>query len=291
VLNGFGRTLGDSIVGVQALAAALASSALPGLPVLFRLPGLPAVVQQTYDAAGDLCSVRELPWACETPATPFPPAAGFAHVIDIRDFAFDPGFRGVAMIDFFLRALGFDPAAVPPGWRRNAWLAPRLRPVPPAGIAPGYVLVCPRTSTKLRDMPEEVHAAVVASLLSAGHRVLTQGAPPPGATGAARCTTLAELAGLVAAAKFVVSADTAMPHLADAFGVPCLAFFTTHRPEWRVRDYPRCRAVHLPVPGLPAALEFSRGPEDDAAARAAWFVDGDDLGWVDRAVGAALAEP
>jgi len=251
--------------------------------VLFRLPGLAPLVRQTYEAAADFASVRDLPWQYETPAQEFPPAAAFARRIDLRDFAFDPAFRGVAMIDFFLRALGLDPAAVPPELRRNAWLAQHLRPQPPAGLAPGYVLVCPRTSMALRDMPDQIHTAIVAALHAAGRRVVTQGAAPPGAIAAASCATLAELAGLVAGAACVVSADTAMPHLADAFGVPCLAFFTTHRPDWRVRDYQLCRAIHLET-ALPEALEFARSPDDAATARAAWFPDGDDLTWVERAV-------
>ena len=270
------------------MSAALELGALPGPPVLFRLPGLPPLVQQAYRAAADVADVRDLPWTHETPATPFPPAAHFRRAIDMRDFAFDPAFRGVAMIDFFLAALGLDPAAVPSALRRNAWLAPRLRPAPPHGLPSDYILVCPRTSMPLRDMPEAIHRAAVAWLLRAGHRVVTQGDPPPGAIGVAPASTLAELAGLVAGARFVVSADTAMPHLADAFAVPCLAFFTTHRPEWRVRDYPRVRAMHLPVAGLPDALEFTRGPRDEAAARAAWFPDGPDLGWLRAALAEAL---
>ena len=83
------------------------------------------------------------------------PRPTFARTIDLRDFAFDPAFRGVAMIDFFLARLGLDPARVPAGLRRNAWLAPRLRPAP---AARGYVLVCPRTSMALRDMPAALHA-------------------------------------------------------------------------------------------------------------------------------------
>ncbi len=254
--------------------------ALPGRPVLFRLPGLAPLVQQTY-AVADFCEVRDLPWAYETPDTPFPPAASFGRTIDIRDFAFDPAFRGVAMIDFFLRILGLDPASVPPAAKRMTWLAPRLRPTP--AQAPGYVLVCPKTSMALRDMPPEIHAAIVAWLAAAGHRVVTQGDPVPGAVAAPRCETLADLAGLVAGARALVSADTAMPHLADAYSVPCLAFFTTHRPEWRVRDYKLCRAVHLPT-DLPDALEFSRGPEDVAAARAAWFPEAGNLSWLHRAL-------
>jgi hypothetical protein len=99
-----------------------------------------------------------------------------------------------------------------------------------------------------------------------------------------RETSLAGLCGLVASAGLIVSTDTAMVHLADAFSVPCRAFFTTHQPEWRVRDYPLCRVVHLPA-ALPAALEFARGDDDRRAALAAWFPDGQNLGWLDRALG------
>jgi hypothetical protein len=271
------------VIGLQALSAALAFGALAAPPVLFRLPGLAPLVQQVYHAA-DFCTVRDLPWAFETPDVAFPPAAEFAGRIDIREFAFDPGFRGVAMIDFFLRKLGVAPESVPPALRRNAWLAPRLRPVPPDGVAPGYVLVCPKTSMALRDMPEEIHAAIIGWLTATGHRVVTQGAAEPGADAAPACATLAALAGWVASAAAIVSADTAMPHLADAYDVPCLAFFTTHRPDWRVRDYTRCRAVHLPAAGVPEALEFSRGPDDLAAARQAWFPHGADLSWLHRAL-------
>ena len=268
ILNGFGRTLGDSIIGLQALSAAQDLGVVPPRPTLFRLPGLPAMVQATYEAAADFCDVATLPWEDATPERPFAGAAGFGRVIDIRDFAFDPAFRGTAMIDYFLRCLGVDPAVVPAGQRRNAWLAPRVAPVGPTG----HVLVCPTTSNPMRTMPDAVHDHILAWLAGRAP-VLTQARLPPS-------ETFAELCGLVAGARLVVSADTAMVHLADAFAVPCLAFFTTHRPEWRVRDYPLCRAIHLPA-GLPEAIEFVRGPADVAACQAAWFARGADLGWLD----------
>ncbi len=263
---------------MQALAAALERGALTGRPVLFRLPGLSPIVQGVYAAAADLADVRTLPWDDATPERPFPQAAGFARAIDLRDFAFDPAFRGVAMIDFFLGRLGLEPATVPPGSRRNAWLAPRLPAPPRPDLPPGYVLVCPRTSMPLRDMPDEVHAAILDALTGAGLPVATQGPPRPGVLSAPQAASFTALCGLVAGARAVVSADTAMPHLADAYGVPCLAFFTTHRPEWRVRDYPLCRPIHLPA-DLPPALEFARAPADVVAARAAWLRDGA-AGWL-----------
>lgn len=275
ILNGFGRTLGDSIIGLQALAAARALGAIAGRPVLFRLPGLPPMVEAPYAAAKDLAEVAELPWPASIPAHPYPGAAGFGRVIDLRDFAFDPEFRGGAMIDYFLRRLGLDPGAVPPELRRNAWLAPRIVP---AMTARGHVLVCPRTATPLRDMPDEVHAHVLAWLAGRAP-ALTQATLPP-------ARDLAELCGLVAGARLVVSADTAMVHLADAMGVPCLAFFTTHRPAWRVRDYPLCQAVDLAA-AVPPALEFARGAADVAACRAAWFARGAGLAWLDTELEAA----
>jgi hypothetical protein len=227
--------------------------------------------------------VRPMPLADATPERPFAPAAGFARAIDLRDFAFDPAFRGVSMIDFFLRRLGLDPARVAPALRRNAWLRPRLPAPPRPDLPPGYVLVCPRTSMALREMPAAVHAAILDTLTAAGLPVVTQGAPRNGVLAAPWAADFAGLCGLVAGARAMVSADTAMPHLADAYAVPCLALFTTHRPEWRVRDYRLCRAVHLPA-NLPAALEFARSPADVAAAQAAWFPDGADLTWLRRAV-------
>jgi hypothetical protein len=276
ILNGFGRALGDSIVGLQALAAAIELGALTPRPVLFRLGGLPPVIQGAYAAAADLCEVRDLPWVDATRAMPFAGAVGFERCVDIRDFAFDPGFREVAMVDYFLGALGLKAQAVPPALRRNRWLASRIPPSPQRG----YALVCPRTSTALRSMPNEVHVVVLKTLARLGLNVLTQGEPVAPAKPAPHAATLAELCALVSAAALVVSADTAMVHLADAYSVPCLAFFTTHRPELRVRDYPTLRAIHLAVRGLPEALEFSRDAGDEAAARQAWFQRGADLAWV-----------
>jgi hypothetical protein len=276
ILNGFGRALGDSIVGLQALSAAVELNALPVRPVLFRLGGLSSIVQSAYAAAADLCEVRDLPWPLATRELPFGGAAGFARCVDIRDFAFDPAFRGVAMIDYFLAALGLNPQAVPPALRRNTWLGFRIPPAPQQG----YALVCPRTSTALRTMPAEVHAVVVMTLARLGMRVLTQGVATAPAEPAPDAATFAALCAMVSSAALVVSADTAMAHLADAYSVPCLAFFTTHRPEWRVRDYPGARAVHLPVQGVPEALEFARDISDEAAARRAWFQRGRELEWI-----------
>lgn len=284
ILNGFGRALGDAIIGLQALHLAMRFGIMPTRPTLFRLAGFGPMVEALH-AAADFAEIRILPTAHATPKTRFDDADEFDQVIDIRDFAFAADFQQTSMIDFFLRRLGVEPQLVPSGLKRNAWLGPRVT-AQPAARPWGYVLVCPRASMPLRDMPDEIHDIILRQL-AGSYAVVTQGRVPldlvTEVAHAPECRTLAELCTLVRGARWVISTDTAMVHLADAFGVPCLAFFPTHRPEWRVRDYPRCIAVPLRS-ALPPGLEFARGVADHALARRAWFPDGADLGWLKRVV-------
>jgi hypothetical protein len=276
ILNGFGRTLGDGVIGLQALHTALRLNPGFGRPLLYRLPGLALVIQELYEHA-DFAEVGDLPWSHATPEVAFRPGGPDDAVIDIRDFAYDTAFLRTSMIDFFLRRLGVDPAGVPGAMKRNTWLRPRIR----AGrldLPKGYVLVCPTASNPMRDMPDEVHSRILARLARKGP-VVTQG--EGSVESRWREESLPDLCGLVAQARWVVSTDTAMIHLADAFEVPCLAFFPTHDPAWRARDYPRCTPVAL-AGADPPGLEFVRTADDLAAARRAWFPRGDDLSWLDR---------
>jgi glycosyl transferase family 9 (putative heptosyltransferase) len=284
ILNGFGRAMGDAIIGLQALHLAIRLGALPPRPLLFRLPGLPRMVEAVH-AAADFADIRTLAWDFATPDRPFDPGEAVARVIDIRDFAFDPEFQRRAMIDFFLQRLGVAPEQVPAAWRRNSWLASRIRMTRPA-LPSGYILVCPKASMRLREMPDEIHEHILRRLLAFGP-VVTQGAVPDAlrhnVIHLEPCATLDDLCGVVRHARWMISTDTGMVHLADAFGVGCLAFFPTHRPEWRVRDYPRVLSLELAT-RLPRGIEFARGPGDYALARCGWFPDGDDLKWLDHAV-------
>ena len=286
ILNGFGLTLGDSIIGLQALHASLARDALGGLrPVTFRVqPERSPLIAELYARARHVAEIHPQPYKDIGLGEP-------DKLIDIRDFAFDPAFRGVAMIDYFLEKLGLDPVGVPAALKRNSWLAPALRLNRRRDLPERYVLVCPYAAMAMREIPAAAHAAILKKLAETQSLpVLTQGAAPDGLADRVAAVpparSLGELCELVAGASLMVSTDTAMVHLADAFEIPCVAVFTTHRPEWRVRDYPLCRPIHRSAE-LPPAIEFARGPEDVAVAQAAW---GEDFGWLDAALDAAAVE-
>lgn len=287
ILNGFGMTLGDGIIGLTALVAALAAGRFQGRrPLLVRkkLFGR-RLVNALHALALPFADVTWFPYR----AAAMPP---FETRVDIREFAFDPAFRCTSMVDYFLARLGADPTAVPSERKRNTWLSGLLHPHRPTGLPDKYVLVCPRAAMSLRTMPAPVHERLLAALLALqGLPIVTQGKPAkahPRVVHRPAVASLAELAGLVAGAALIVSTDTAMVHLADAWSVPTLAFFVTHRPGWRVRDYPLCRAVYLPA-ALPLALEFARDAADITAAEHAWAASGSDLPWLEPALATACA--
>lgn len=281
ILNGFGRTLGDSLIGLQALETVIGLNPDFGQPVLYRLPGLDSVIQELYQRA-DFAQIRELPWSHATPDAAFRPGDEGETLIDIRDFAYDTDFLRTSMIDYFLARLGLDPAKVPAPLKRNTWLRSRIVPRQP-DLPDGFVLVCPAASNPMRRMPEAIHRKILTHLAPTGAAV-TQGSIPEGLEGRVRSRprehSLADLCNLVAHARWVISTDTAIVHFADTFDVPCLAFFPTHDPGWRVRDYPHCTPV--PLAGAhPAGLEFVRDADDVGAAHRAWFPHGGDLSWLE----------
>ena len=166
-----------------------------------------------------------------------------------------------------VRAAGYD---LPPGDDG----ALRVREVPPSPVAGPYVVVHPGASVPARAWAPERNAELVASLAASGRRVVVTGAPGERALTARVAgeagedlggrTSLAELAGVLAAADAVVVGNTGPAHLAAAVGAPVVSLFAPTVPAvrwrpWRVPhallhvDVPcaGCRARACPVPGHP----------------------------------------
>lgn len=133
----------------------------------------------------------------------------------------------------------------------------------PARYGPGATVVHPGAAFPSRRWPVQRFAQVAAGLTGRGHRVVVTGTPgeaelvgavvaaAPGAV-AATDLTVAELFGLVAHARLVVSGDTGTAHVASAYGTPSVVLFGPVAPSrWGPPASPRHRVLWPVLPTDP----------------------------------------
>jgi hypothetical protein len=275
VINGMGITLGDSIIGMNALAWLKARQ--PALRIhLYRTPHAPAFVERLYQLAGHLIErVTYLPMSMESLPR---------DVVDLSDFLYWPAFDSSPMVDFFITSLGIALEAVPASAKANRWLASAPVPSTPAPWSNRpYVLLCDQASTPLRSVPQEHASAMV-------ERIWRQyGLPVLGfhAIGhphyhdvSSRSGNLDQYIAWVKGASVVIGTDSSAIHIAAGFDVPTLAVFVSIDPMLRVRDYPACRVLEVRT-GLTQGLHESGKPVVLDEVDRLWqsIVERDDLPW------------
>jgi ADP-heptose:LPS heptosyltransferase len=150
-----------------------------------------------------------------------------------------------------------------------------LRPPQPTGPPAGVTVVHPGGKDPARRWSPARFAAVAAALHARGHRVVVTGSPAESglATAVARRAgldpsavlagrlDLAGLAGLVAGARLVVSADTGVAHLATGYRTPSVVLFGPVRPDrW---GPPPDRPWHRVLWAGPQARPVAAGPTPD----------------------------
>ncbi len=246
--------LGDLLTGVPAIRAVRA--AVPGHRLLLATTAALAPIADLIDAVDEVLPARELEpldWSGPPPelAVDLHGKGPASHVVVA---ALRPD-----------RLLTFDSPGYPgPRWypdehevRRWCRLVAEGLGVPadpdaldlavPAASPPvdDASVVHPGAAYPGRRWPPERFAAVARHLADAGHDVRITGGPgevelartvaaaaglPPGAVLAGRTSTV-ELAGVVAAARVVVSGDTGVAHLATAYRRPSVVLFGPVSPQ------------------------------------------------------------
>ncbi len=263
VINGMGVTLGDSVIGLTALIAIKAR--FPHLSfTIYRPAHAPAYVKRLYELAAPLLgSIIDLPVKLDT-------LSYTELLIDLGNHLFWPKFASLPMIDFFLDAMGIKADEVPAMNKRNHWLQELVLPRPQA-VKGDYVLLCPTASTPVRSIPASLHKDLVEALWQryslpvAGfgdidHMLYTD------VTSQAPDT--ADFLAWIKHAAYLVTPDTAAVHIAAGFDIPTTAFFTTIAPDLRVRDYPFCKSVSLPVPELKGIQASNQASDVERVERA-----------------------
>ncbi|WP_434116254.1 glycosyltransferase family 9 protein [Paraburkholderia caffeinilytica] len=265
VINGMGVTLGDSIIGLTALAAIKRQH--PGISfVIYRPSRAPAYVKQLYElAAPMLGAVVDLP--VDVDSLPDDELR-----IDLGNHLFWPNFSSMPMVDFFLWALGIPPDDVGPDHKSNDWLKRvNLPALSTEWTSKEYALLCPTASTPVRSIPNSFRAEAVNRLWEKFHLpVLGFGEVDHQHymdISSLSVDTAAFLAW-VKNARFLVTSDTAAVHIAAGFDVPTVAFFTTIPPELRVRDYASCTAIDLSLTELQGVQASGRAGDLEIVDRA-----------------------
>jgi hypothetical protein len=245
VINGMGVALGDSIIGITALLAIKAN--FPHISFTIYRPRLtPIYVKQLYELAAPL-----LGRIVDMPVKLGAPVQGELR-IDLGNHLFWPKFAELPMIDFFIDAMGLAPQSIPAKRKRNHWLKDLSLPAPHA-TSGEYVLLCPTASTPVRSVPVSQRARLaealwqrfglpVAGFGAIDHAHYTDLTP--------RSPNTPDFIAWIRGARYLLTPDTAALHIAAGFDIPTTAFFTTIAPGLRVRDYPHCHCVDLPLPQL-----------------------------------------
>ncbi|MFP3568119.1 glycosyltransferase family 9 protein [Paraburkholderia sp. SIMBA_030] len=272
VINGMGVTLGDSIIGISALAAIRRAN--PGISIcIYRPRRDPEYVRQLYKLAEPVVGeIIDLPVHVGSMSRD-------DLLLDIGNHLFWPNFASMPMIDFFLWSLGVSPDAVTATDKANEWLRQVKLPAFNRDPLPEkYVLFCPVASTPVRSIPEPFRVELVERMWQKFNLpVLGFGkidhAHYTDITN--RSLDTAAFLSWVKGARFILTSDTAAVHIAAGFDVPTVAFFTTIAAELRVRDYPDCTAVDLPLPDLAGIQASGRAADLQLVERAyRWLLDG-----------------
>ncbi|SPB15847.1 ADP-heptose--LPS heptosyltransferase [Caballeronia novacaledonica] len=260
LVNAFGVTLGDSIIGLSALFAV--KRLHPHLRfTIWRPARAPRYVQRLYAlAAPALGDIADLP-------APLASLPANALRIDIGNQLFWPRFASMPMIDFFLWAMGVAPERIAAAGKRNRWLAE----IPLKKIeSEPYALFCPDASTPVRSIPASMRAQIVARIAEeTGLPVLGFGAVdhPRYRDIAPLCIDTDDFLAWIGHARYLVTADTAALHIAAGFDVPTTAFFTTIPAVMRARDYAHCVAVEFDLPHLQGVHASARPADLEALER------------------------
>jgi hypothetical protein len=261
LINAFGVTLGDSIIGLSALFAL--KRLHPQLRfTLYRPRHAPRYVQQLYElAAPEFGAIVDLP-------VPLAHLPDDALKIDIGNHLFWPRFASMPMIDFFLWALGMAPDRIPASGKRNRWLADLS--LPPRSDEP-YVLFGATASTPVRCIPEQARARIVDRMWEKfGLPVIGFGAVdhPHYRDASTQSPDTAAYLAWVKHARYVVTSDTAALHIAAGFDVPATAIFSTIAARLRARDYTHCVSIELALPDLQGIHKSAREADIEALTRA-----------------------
>lgn len=239
IINGMGVTLGDSIIGINALdcikklnknikiTLIRPASCRPYIEEVYNIPN--ALIDNIHYMPYELSKLQKNPVN-----------------IDIGNQLYWSDFNTLEMHDFFLKSLGIEPATIPDEWKRNYWLQDYL----PASLCNGqkYVLFCPNASTRLRAIPEKYHLKII-DLLYSTYNLPVYGFSsvqhPKFRNVTLECRDTRKFINMISNASYVYTCDSSALHISAGYDIPTTCVFTSIPPDLRSKYYNRCSSIYI----------------------------------------------
>jgi hypothetical protein len=253
IVNGFGTSIGDYLVGMTAWREVLGRLGRFGIrEVDVEMWVRPHGYRNALDvcmADSSLDRVEILPM----PVRRFEDRDAFWDLSGLSD---RPTAGTKPAVDFFLELMGVDPAGVPARDKRNRISLP-LPVVKEVGeaiqdVTGRYVVLHPMSGDLLRNMPVEVFRRLCRLVVEKLDCDVATLVPLPEMherhldLSATSSQGYLHYCGLVQRSAGIISVDTSIYHIADAFDVPAVVVFSTYSPRLRVAYYPRVDGLLLP---------------------------------------------
>ena len=243
IINGLGTGIGDTIIGLTAMR--VARQRLEDLGLELDLQAwlrfhVVKKLQPVYEHPRQTSLIRTLP-------------ADIKHLgsldgyWDFSSMLSRPMYRQLPFVDFFLHTLGIDPATVAAEEKRNkivldqpAWqkVLPYLKQ-----LGKPFVLLHHKTSSILKDLPIEVCQEIFEGIIARTDFDVASIVPLPIVHDrfhdlSKLSTSYQAMCAIISQAHGLLSADTSVYHIADAFDVPALVIFATTDPDLHIPYYP-----------------------------------------------------
>ncbi|MBF2750779.1 hypothetical protein ISN41_22135 [Enterobacter bugandensis] len=235
IINGFGVTLGDSIIGLNVCLFIKEMNEKIKINIA-RPCTTPESLESLYYyalQAGIFDSVTRMPF-------PLSECNQYDFNIDMGNQLYRNDFQSLEMHDYFFEHMGISPHIVPHAYKKNHWLKRLPNEIKNKGE---YILFCPNASTQIRAIPYKYHTQVIESIAKK-YNLPVLGFSPAKAELytdiSLQVTNTLSYINVIRNSNFVYTADSSAVHIAAGFDIPCHCIFTSIDPDLRIRYYPNC---------------------------------------------------
>ncbi len=267
IINGFGVGIGDTLVGLTAWRSARERLIGAGFrdfeTEMWVRPAALGNARDACELVGTIDRINVLPM----PVKHFQECDAFWDLSGLID---RPNVNKRATVDFFLELMGIDPTGVHRAEKRNHITLPLpvITEVVDGlhGITRRYIIVNPKSGDLRRDMPLDVFRNLCQRLVNMTDCDVATLVPMPKVHD--RQVDLSPISGkgfkyrcaLVKRARAVVTVDSSLYHIADAFDVPTVVIFANISPKLRIPYYPSMEG--MPLPGLEDSVPSTDAGQD-----------------------------